>query len=126
MSNFAVGNFRPNNELARNPPKSATPPDRSLFRLGDALLETAIAVTCVRIGHARNEQEHEQAFADLESLRSQRESRGFVSSAAIAHGVRAQLRACIDNQIQDVMHEQMDAERSSGGQRLDEFLGSQR
>jgi hypothetical protein len=97
-----------------------------LFRLGDALLETAIAVTCVRIGHARNEQEHEQAFADLESLRSQRESRGFVSSAAIAHGVRAQLRACIDNQIQDVMHEQMDAERSSGGQRLDEFLGSQR
>jgi hypothetical protein len=43
-----------------------------LFRLGDALLETAISVTCVRIGHARNEQEHEQAFAELEDLRTQR------------------------------------------------------
>jgi hypothetical protein len=46
-----------------------------LFRLGDALLETAIAVTCVRIGHARNEFEHEQAFAALEDLRSQRAPR---------------------------------------------------
>jgi hypothetical protein len=126
MSNLDVGFFTSNNDLACNPAKSITHEDRSLFRLGDALLETAIAVTCVRVGHARNEFEHDQAFADLESLRSQRESRGFVSSAAIAHGVRAQLRACIDNQIQDVMHEQMDAERSSGGQRLDEFLGSQR
>jgi hypothetical protein len=126
MSNSGVGFSSSDNGLGHTQPITHTHEDRSLFRLGDALLETAIAVTCVRVGHARNEFEHEQAFAELESLRSQRESRGFVSSAAIAHGVRAQLRACIDNQIQDVMHEQMDAERSSGGQRLDEFLGSQR
>jgi hypothetical protein len=75
MSNSGVGIFRPNNDLACNPAKSTTHEDRSLFRLGDALLETAIAVTCVRVGHARNEFEHEQAFAELEDLRSQRASR---------------------------------------------------
>jgi hypothetical protein len=122
MSNSGVGIFSPNKDLACNPPESITHHDRSLFRLGDALLETAISVTCVRIGHARNEFEHEQAFADLESLRSQRESRGYVPRS----DVRAQIRASIDNQIQDLLHEQMDAERSSGGQTLDEFLvGSQ-
>jgi hypothetical protein len=72
MSNSAVGNFRPNKGLAHSTPESITHGDRSLFRLGDALLETAIAVTCVRIGHARNEFEHEQAFAELEDLRTQR------------------------------------------------------
>jgi hypothetical protein len=75
MSIFGVGILTPNNDLARDPAKSITHDDRSLFRLGDALLETAIAVTCVRVGHARNEEEHDQAFADLEILRSQRESR---------------------------------------------------
>jgi hypothetical protein len=63
----------PTNEAKScNLAKAATHEDRSLFRLGDALLETAISVTCVRIGHARNEFEHEQAFAELEDLRTQR------------------------------------------------------
>jgi hypothetical protein len=122
MSNSGVGFSSSNNGLGCTQPTTHTHGDRSLFRLGDALLETAISVTCVRIGHARNEQEHEQAFAELESLRSQRESRGYVPRS----DVRAQIRASIDNQIQDLLHEQMDAERSSGGQTLDEFLvGSQ-
>jgi hypothetical protein len=74
MSNFAVGKFSSNNDLERNPPKSTTHPDRSMFRIGDALLETAIAVTCVRVGHANTEQEHDHAFAELEELRAQREA----------------------------------------------------
>jgi hypothetical protein len=78
MSNFSVGKFSSNNELGHNPPKSTTPPDRSMFRIGDALLETAIAVTCVRVGHAHTEQEYDQAFTELEDLRSQREYSTFV------------------------------------------------
>jgi hypothetical protein len=72
MKNLQAGNSCLANDLACNPPESITHHDRSLFRLGDALLETAISVTCVRIGHARNEFEHEQAFAELEDLRTQR------------------------------------------------------
>jgi hypothetical protein len=75
MKNLQVGNSCSVKHLECNPPKSITSSDRSLFRVGDALLETAIAVTSVRIGHAKTEQEHEQAFADLEDLRAQRERR---------------------------------------------------
>jgi hypothetical protein len=111
MSNFAVGKFSSDNDLERNPPKSTTHPDRSMFRLGDALLETAIAVTCVRVGHANTEQEYDAAFAELEERRSQRE---FTHVAFSAEDIRANLRASIDNQIQDLLHERMDAERSCG------------
>lgn len=34
------------------------------------------------------------------------------------------MRVDLDNEIQDLLHEQMDAERASGGQTLDEFLGA--
>jgi hypothetical protein len=122
MSNSGVGFSSSDNELGCTQPATHTHEDRSLFRLGDALLETAIAVTCVRVGHARNEFEHDQAFAELESLRSQRECRGGITRAAIVHDSNAQIRACIDNQIQDCLHEQMDAERACGGQTLDELL----
>jgi hypothetical protein len=126
MSNSGVGFSSSDKELRHTQPVTYTHEDRSLFRLGDALLETAISVTCVRVGHARNEFEHDQAFAELESLRSQRECRGGITRAAIVHDSNAQIRACIDNQIQDCLHEQMDAERVCGGQRLDEYLGSPR
>jgi hypothetical protein len=122
MSNSAVGNFRPNKGLAHSTPESITHGDRSLFRLGDALLETAIAVTCVRIGHARNEHEHDDAFAELEDLRSQRER----SAWATAEAARAQLRVDIDNRIQDHLHQQMDAERDSGGKSLAEYFAGQK
>jgi hypothetical protein len=72
MSAEQVGNSCSDKGLAHTQPRTHTHEDRSLFRLGDALLETAISVTCVRIGHARNEFEHEQAFAELEDLRTQR------------------------------------------------------
>jgi hypothetical protein len=97
-----------------------------MFRIGDALLETAIAVTCVRVGHAHTEQEYDQAFSELEDLRSQREYSTFVTLGQIAELTRAQLRASIDNQIQDHLHERMDAERSCGGVTLDEFLLGQK
>jgi hypothetical protein len=35
-------------------------------------------------------------------------------------------RADLDNQIQDHLHERMDAERSCGGASLDEFLSGQK
>jgi hypothetical protein len=123
MSKFAVGKFSSNNDLEHNPPKSTTPPDRSMFRIGDALLETAIAVTCVRVGHASTEQEYDKAFAELEELRSQRE---FTHVAFCAEAIRANLRASIDNQIQDRLHERMDAERSCSGKTLQEFLSGQK
>jgi hypothetical protein len=72
MSNVGVGFSSSEKGLGNTQPLTHTHEDRSLFRLGDALLETAISVTCVRIGHARNELEHEQAFAELEDLRTQR------------------------------------------------------
>jgi hypothetical protein len=64
--------------LDRTQPETPTHEDRSMFRIGDALLETAIAVTCVRVGHAHTEQEYDQAFTELEDLRSQREYSTFV------------------------------------------------
>lgn len=75
MSKSGVGFSSADNGLGHTQPVTHTHGDRSLFRLGDALLETAISVTCVRIGHARSEQEHDLAFAALEDLRSQREWR---------------------------------------------------
>lgn len=109
MKNFQTGNSCPVNDLACDPAKSRTLPDRSLFRVGDALLESAIAVSCVRVGHARTESEYDEAWAELESLRSQRES-----AWATAEQARAQLRVDIDNRIQDLLHQQMDAERVPG------------
>jgi hypothetical protein len=126
MSNSAVGKFSADNDLEHNPPESTTPPDRSVFRIGDALLETAIAVTCVRVGHAHTEHEYDQAFTELEDLRSQREYSTFAPLSQLVEVTRAQLRASIDNQIQDHLHERMDAERSCGGVTLDEFLLGQK
>ena len=73
MSKSVVGNSFSNNGLGHNPPEGLTPLDRSLFRVGDALLETAIAVTSVRVAHADCEQEHDAAFAELQDRWSQRE-----------------------------------------------------
>jgi hypothetical protein len=110
MNSLQTGNSCSVNDLDCNPAKSITSLNRSEFRLGDALLETAIAVSCVRVGHAHNEHEHDEAFAELEDLRSQRER----SAWATAEAARAQLRVDIDNRIQDHLHQQMDAERESG------------
>lgn len=74
MSKSAVGSSCANNQLGDSQPKTQTHEDRSVFRIGDALLETAISVTCVRVGHANTEQEHDKAFAELEELRAQREA----------------------------------------------------
>jgi hypothetical protein len=123
MSNSGVGFSSSNNGLGCTQPTTHTHGDRSLFRLGDALLETAISVTCVRVGHANTEQEYDSAFAELEERRSQRE---FTHVAFSAEDIRANLRASIDNQIQDLLHERMDAERSCGGASLDEFLSGQK
>lgn len=110
MNYLQVGKSSSSNDLDCNPAKSRTSPDRSEFRIGDALLETAIAVTAVRVGHARTEEEYDEAFAELEDLRSQRER----SAWATAEAARAQLRVDIDNRIQDHLHQQMDAERVPG------------
>jgi hypothetical protein len=122
MSAVEVGNSSSDNGLGRTQPITDTHGDRSMFRLGDALLETAIAVTCARVGHAHTDEERDQAFQELENLRSQRECRGLMSRAGLTHTVQSQLCTSIDNQIQDCLHEQLDAERACGGQTLDEFL----
>jgi hypothetical protein len=72
MNYLKAGNSCSVKDLDCNPAKSRTQINRSEFRIGDVLLETAIAVTCVRVGHAHNEHEHDDAFAELEDLRSQR------------------------------------------------------
>jgi hypothetical protein len=120
MSNTAVGISNSNSGLGCTQPKTQTRADRSEFRLGDVLLETAISVTAVRVAHAHNEQEHEDAFAELQDRWSQREC------WATAEAARAQLRVDIDNRIQDHLHQQMDAERESGGKTLDQFLAGQK
>jgi hypothetical protein len=74
MSKTFVGISSSNNGLGYTQPTTQTRIDRSEFRIGDVLLETAIAVTCVRVGHAHNEHEHDDAFAELEELRAQREA----------------------------------------------------
>ena len=50
----------------------AQPKFRSVFRAGDALLESAIAVTSVEVRHARNQAEHEEAMQRLTDLQAQR------------------------------------------------------
>lgn len=105
------GNSCPVNELDCNPAESIMRPDRSLFRVGDALLEAAISVTAVRVAHADTEQELDEAFAELIERRNQRE---YSSAWATAEAARAQLRVDIDNRIQDLLHQQMDAERVPG------------
>lgn len=122
MKSVRVGVSPSSQTAGCNQPKSVTHAPCSEFRIGDVLLETAIAVSCVRVGHAHNEHEHDDAFAELEDLRSQRER----SAWATAEAARAQLRVDIDNRIQDHLHQQMDAERDSGGKSLAEYFAGQK
>lgn len=46
----------------------------------------------------------------------------FVKLVDIVTDVEAQLRADRDNRIQDLLHERIDADRSSAGKTLEEFL----
>jgi hypothetical protein len=49
----------------------------------------------------------------------------FQPLAFTAAEIQANLRARIDNQIQDKLHDQMDAQRVHGGQTLEQFLDGQ-
>lgn len=70
-----VGFFSAENSVANTPPKSLTPECGSgsgLFRVGDALLDAAIAVTEAHVRTAANEADHDFAMAELAKLRAQR------------------------------------------------------
>lgn len=80
--------------------------------MSGVLLDTAIHIAHVSVRRARNLRDHDEAMTFLMDLIAQREP----------------VRVCTsrDNQIQDLMHEALDAQRVHGGQSLEQFLGGQR
>lgn len=54
------------------PPSTNTRCFSSRFRIGEALLEAAIAVAATRLGHADTHEEREAAWQELRSLHHQR------------------------------------------------------
>lgn len=67
-----IDNFYTANTVGYRAPSTQSAP--SGFRsAADALLESAIAVASVCVGHARNDAERDEAFAWLAQLHGQRE-----------------------------------------------------
>lgn len=78
-------------------------------RMSSVLIETAITVAEVSVRRARNQSEYEAAVEQLNDLRRQ-----------VVSPVDR------DNEIQDRLHERMDAQRSHGGETLEQFLAGGR
>lgn len=110
-----VGAFCTSNHGVNTPPKGQTHDQSSKFprSIAHVLLDTAISVAEAGVRLARNQKEHDEAMYQLRELHKQR---------TCAH---LNDRIHLDNLIQDRLHEQLDAQRTSGGVTLDAYLAGQ-